>query len=262
MPESMTADLQHDPHGPEARVTAAIPVQSCNDPMPPARLGMWLFLASEAMFFIGLLSAFIVLGSTGEQHALFAGSAKMLSISIAIVCVLVAIASSVAMSRQSAISRWLAVAAALLFCVTQSAQWRSLLTHQTTVVQNLDGRSVAYEQEPGPLQGNFIRAHALDLPDHADLSQITPSDLDQSSVRELGVHLRTLRTLNYGPSRNNFFACYFLITTAHVIHLLAGMLVVLYFLLFAKGKLPDSVQIYWHFVNAVGVIGILALYFI
>ena len=41
--------------------------RSTQDPMPPGRLGLWLFLISEMMFFIGILASYVVLRA-GEQE--------------------------------------------------------------------------------------------------------------------------------------------------------------------------------------------------
>ena len=46
--------------------------------------------------------------------------------------------------------------------------------------------------------------------------------------------------LTYGPSRNNFFACYFLFTAVHVLHLIAGMIALMWFMIKHKPVLRYS----------------------
>src|SRR5437764_13813759 len=53
------------------------PVTSHGDPTPPGKIAIWLFLASEIMFFIGVLGTYIVLRS--GSPTLFAHHAEVLS---------------------------------------------------------------------------------------------------------------------------------------------------------------------------------------
>jgi cytochrome c oxidase subunit I+III len=162
------------------------------DPMPIGKLGMWLFLASEAMFFVGLLGSFVVLESAGGQHELFVQSSAMLSKWMGLAGVVCLVLSSAMIHIQQ---RVVALIAAIIFVGIQYAQWHALL-------------------------GN-----------------------------------------NNGPSQNNFFACYFLTTGVHCVHLIAGILPLFFFMIISK-PVPGSLQIYWHFVNIVGVISFAVLYFV
>src|SRR3954470_16845545 len=63
------------PYTPEGH--APDPVISHGDPTAPGKVGIWLFLASEIMFFIGILGSYIILRS-GSPH-LFAEHAAVLS---------------------------------------------------------------------------------------------------------------------------------------------------------------------------------------
>jgi heme/copper-type cytochrome/quinol oxidase subunit 3 len=247
--------------GPEGRVDHA-------DPMPAPKLGMWLFLASEAMFFIGLLGSFIVLESAGSQHEVFIKSSAELSRILGWIGILFLIASSflLRLNNTRGNSRWLAIAAAAGFLLLQFAQWHVLLTHRTCAVK-MSGTTLAidgYENLRKPTQ--LDRAKVMNLPDAFDAHSTTRADfptLTQGAMTiQDGAFTRILQDVNYGPSRNNFFAMYFLLSAAHVLHLLAGIVAVLWFMLFTKGKLPDAVQIYWHFVNTVGVLSFLVLYFV
>ena len=53
------------------------PIMHHGDPVPPGKLAIWLFLATEIMFFIGLLGTYIVLRSGSPK--LFEGQGAMLS---------------------------------------------------------------------------------------------------------------------------------------------------------------------------------------
>jgi cytochrome c oxidase subunit 3 len=66
------------------------------DPTPPGKIAIWLFLASEVMFFIGILGSYIILRS-GEP-ALFAEHGLVLSKPWAALNTLVLIGSSLTMA--------------------------------------------------------------------------------------------------------------------------------------------------------------------
>jgi heme/copper-type cytochrome/quinol oxidase subunit 3 len=170
--------------------------------------------------------------------------------------------SSLALRGSRKILRWVAITTAIIFLLLQSMQWRLLLHHHTAVVWNSGTLQVVDGYPIGPSM--LSNGHQMDMPDKFDIHTITLSDFPNHEYMGHGVYMeqKPNQDLNYGPSRNNFFACYFLMSAAHVLHLLAGLVAVLWFMLFAKGKLPVAVQIYWHFVNAVGVVAFLALYFV
>lgn len=82
---SLNANYMPEEHAPE-------PVVSHGDPIMPGKLAIWLFLASEIMFFIGLLGTYIVLRSGSPK--MFAAQGAMLDKVLAGVNTLVLILSS------------------------------------------------------------------------------------------------------------------------------------------------------------------------
>ncbi len=218
-------------------------------------LGMWLFLASEAMFFIAMLGAFVVLQSTGEQHELFVRSSKMLSKGIGSLSVILLLASSVLIVAKEGKLKWAAVAAGLVFVCLQYVQWTFLLVDHTTVFRD-SGRLVVTDGLPSHF-------HKITLPASFDVHAITASDFAGTPmVKWQNPTGDVLVNQDYGPSRNNYFASYFLMSAAHGLHLMAGLIALLWFMLFRRGRIPVAVQNYWHFVNGVGIFGIVALYFV
>jgi heme/copper-type cytochrome/quinol oxidase subunit 3 len=228
-------------------------------------LGMYLFLASEAMFFVGLLGSFVVLESAGGQHQLFVRSSEMLSKWIGLSSILLLLISSYQLMQIRPMSKSIALIASLVFLLLQLLQWTILLRHHTLVLSDSAGVFVS--------EG----AMAIPLPKPFDIHSFTPGDFghaEKSTVTQSMI----LQDLNYGPSRNNFFACYFLMSAVHCLHLVIGIVAVLWFLIFprpvlryAQGQdetrvkpndLPPAVQIYWHFVNAIGLFSLAVLYFV
>lgn len=72
------------------------PVISHGDPTPPGKVGIWLFLASEIMFFVAILGSYVIL--RGGSHELFAQHALALSKTAAATNTLVLIFSSLTMA--------------------------------------------------------------------------------------------------------------------------------------------------------------------
>src|ERR1700741_4192056 len=82
-------------HGYIPEEHAPDPVIGHGDPTPPGKIAIWLFLASEIMFFIGVLGSYIVLRSGAPE--LFSKHATALSKWLAGINTLVLIFSSVTM---------------------------------------------------------------------------------------------------------------------------------------------------------------------
>ena len=83
-------------HGYIPEEHAPDPVIGHGDPTAPGKIGIWLFLASEIMFFIGILGSYIVLRS--GSSLLFAQHAEALSKKLAGLNTLVLIFSSLTMA--------------------------------------------------------------------------------------------------------------------------------------------------------------------
>lgn len=106
--------------------------------LEPARFGTWLFLVSEAMFFAGLIAAFLVLR---EGSSRFGGDGGRLGLGAALGATLALVVSSLCLARAGirlrqsggagrghAAERWI-VAALVLgagFVTLQLLEWRAL----------------------------------------------------------------------------------------------------------------------------------------
>src|SRR6476620_8313187 len=83
-------------HGYIPEEHAPDPMTSHGDPTPPGKVAIWLFLASEVMFFIGVLGSYIILRSGSAR--LFSNHAEALSKPLAGTNTLVLILSSLTMA--------------------------------------------------------------------------------------------------------------------------------------------------------------------
>jgi len=113
--------------------------------IPNGKLGMWLFLASEIMFFTGLISAFIVLRMSNPN---WPGPEGHLSVKMGTINTLVLICSSTtivlalaasARGAMGAVRGWLAVTALLgsAFLVIKGFEYAAKLTHHIVPSTNV-----------------------------------------------------------------------------------------------------------------------------
>jgi len=83
-------------HGYLAEEHAPDPVIGHGDPTPPGKVAIWLFLASEIMFFIAILATYIIFRSGAPK--LFAEHALVMNKLLAGINTLVLIGSSLTMA--------------------------------------------------------------------------------------------------------------------------------------------------------------------
>src|SRR5207302_9706434 len=130
------------------------PVIGHGDPIAPGKLGIWLFLASEIMFFIGLLGTYIVLRS-GSPH-MFQAQGQTLNKALAGVNTLVLIFSSLTMALavdaaqkanrgRTILCLALTIACACGFMCIKYVEYKSKLTHHSIVARGADGKTYIYD---------------------------------------------------------------------------------------------------------------------
>jgi cytochrome c oxidase subunit 3 len=142
-------------HGFVPEEHAPDPVIGHGDPTPPGKVGIWLFLASEVMFFIGLLATYIIFRSGSAK--IFAEHAAALNKGLAGTNTLVLIFSSLTMalavdaSQKGNRSRTVAcllltVLCAFGFMTIKYVEYSTKLTHHTVVAKDAaDGKTYVYD---------------------------------------------------------------------------------------------------------------------
>jgi len=144
-------------HGYVPEEHAPDPVIGHGDPTPPGKVAIWLFLASEIMFFIGILATYIIFRS-GSPH-LFAEHAMILSKPLAGLNTLVLISSSLTMAlavdaaQKANRNKLLAflgltIVFAFGFMVIKYIEYKAKFTHHTIVATEIidpkTKKSIAY----------------------------------------------------------------------------------------------------------------------
>lgn len=202
--------------------------------VPHGKLAMWGFLASEIMFFSGFFGAFIVLRNANLE--IFSASAAELNKWLALVNTVVLIGSSLTM------------ALSILNLQKGNVKLFRLFMGLTIIcgLIFLVVKTVEYN-------GKF---HHI----------LTPEEI--THLRH-GVppHDQILPGIN--PSTNVFFAFYFIMTGFHAIHVIAGLIpmVFMYVKSFTKEGYNHPVKVealglYWHFVDLVWIFLFPILYLI
>jgi heme/copper-type cytochrome/quinol oxidase subunit 3 len=246
-----------------AMTTPTTPARA--DPMPVAALGMWLFIAGEAMFFAGLLSAFLVLQSTAGERALFVRSAAMVSRPATIGAAALLLTMSAALWRGVTRIGPQVVAAGLAVAFLGVQAWAGdrLLAHETIVTT-----SAVYDGGAAHGRGMVVvTGTRMPLPAAFDVARTVGSDLrggtaiDREPIDPTDIRLEA----DYGPSRNNYFACYFLVTAAHALHVGGGLVALAWLAVRTRRGTATRLQahvvcLYWQFVNGVGLLAILLLW--
>lgn len=169
-----------------------------------AKLGIWLFLASEVMLFAGLFSSYVLLRTGAVEWPRHVLPVGMATFNTAIL-----IASS----------------------MTMVMAWEALKTNNWARHRTYLGLTVA-------LGVVFLLVKFTEYREHIAAGEL--------------------------PSHNTFFALYYTLTAVHALHIVGGLVVMLYLLgpgakLWAQQPVQftnrvEATGLYWHFVDFVWVL--------
>lgn len=254
------------------------------------KFGLWLFLASEVMLFGALFSTYVLLRvgapeGTWPMYGLEIPTGdQILSVGLAFVNTLVLITSSVTMvlcwaslkMNDFAKGRlFLAVTFALagVFLVVKYFEYKGKLTHHQVVLEE----SFGFEGETAITvktdNGNedtivVVNGHAENFSTWEDdgFIVIHPDEEGESHghSHELKIEADKIkRATTWGPNASTFLGTYFTLTGLHGLHIVGGMVVILYFLVTGASAwktMPEKyinriecTGLYWHFVDLVWI---------
>jgi cytochrome c oxidase subunit III len=243
-----------------------------------AKVGIWLFLASEVMLFGALFSAYILL-RVGADPATWPQG--LLNIPIGTFNTTVLITSSVTvvlswaslkMGNFSAYRKWqsITILCALGFLGIKSFEYRDKWTHYE--VWKTDGTRLTGHIEGSPY---FWRTETLarkkldSIQFHPDPDHYTTPRRDRRTEahgEHPAVEIKTAdikRLSAFVPGHSTYFAIYFTLTALHGLHVLGGALVIAY--IWGPGakmwktdpeRYTNRVEVsglFWHFVDLVWI---------
>ncbi len=255
-----------------------------------AKLGIWLFLASEVMLFGALFSAYILLrvGATPGTwpHGLLnvpLGTLNTIVLIISSVTVVMAWASL----KMKQFGKWrmyqgATLVCALIFLVIKSFEYNDKLTHYEVIskvgdkYQVHDGHLISEDKdkvvlEPSAHRIYTSRAIALGFGPVAEVAH-GKADHDPKAHADHAPAKHELVTIqrstiermqNYAPKHHAYLAIYFTLTGLHALHVIGGALVMGY--LFGPGakmwktdpeRFTNRIEVsglFWHFVDLVWI---------
>ncbi|CAN5539054.1 hypothetical protein BH10PLA1_BH10PLA1_11710 [soil metagenome] len=263
------------------------PVIGHGDPTPPGKIAIWMFLASEIMFFIGLLGTYIIFRS--GQPKLFADQHEVLSKPLAAANTLILIFSSLTMAlavdaahknNRAKTVRCLLVTflcAAAFMCI-KSVEYNDKY-HHYTVVANEGGKIYAYdghvhEQDDKEMTLEGYRMEVtgpsfnINLISEHEMKLMASGGKGEAKPEEYKIPKSTIsQAMWYGPWKNNFFASYYLLTGVHGLHIMCGMIPIFILMCQAgRGKVMapaiEYTGLYWHLVDLIWIFLFPLLYLI
>jgi cytochrome c oxidase subunit 3 len=265
------------------------PVHSRGDPTLPGKVGIWLFLASEIMFFVAILGSYLVYRSASP--AFFAKNAETLSKTLAGTNTVVLIFSSLTMalgvdaaqkgnSRRAAKFLGTTLLCAFAFLGIKFVEYKSKFDHLTFQYKESATSLVVYDAHVHKEGDKWIVKHAykMAMPEPKADTEFHMNLLVEPDVKAMskepvadGTSLEAANVtnqLNYGPARNVFFSSYFTLTGIHGLHVIGGIipLSILFVQAAARHKTfprhTEYVGLYWHFVDLVWIFLFPLLYLI
>jgi len=230
-----------------------------------AKVGIWLFLASEVMLFGALFSSYILLRvgapeGTWPHH--------WLNVSLGFCNTLVLIASSMTVVLSWAalkmgkfnvykITQGITLLCALIFLCIKSYEYRDKFHHYEITLK--DGRIADGHIQPAETTTNTVVIEGRWVKSHADLMEGTQApgekiEIERKDIAEMG---------NYGPWHNTYTAIYFTLTGLHALHVIGGAFVI--FMIWGPlagvyktdpERYINRVEVsglFWHFVDLVWI---------
>lgn len=267
------------------------------------KFGIWLFLASEIMLFGALFSSYVLLrvgAPAGTWPILGAPTMlghEILNVPLAALNTVILISSSVTMLlawyhlKLNNFSRGqffllLTVVLSCTFLVVKYFEYDKKLHHYMVEFDAplvVDGEEVSYSRTYATAEGDrtvhYLHGHIKETvkdedgyveyhkfepdPKKPDFGQAADS-AETAAAPVLDLRPEDYRRMsNYGPAASTFTGIYFTLTGLHGLHIIGGVVVMVYFLITGGSlwkKLPEKYTnriectgLYWHFVDLVWI---------
>lgn len=255
-----------------------------------AKVGIWLFLASEVMLFGALFSAYILL-RVGAQPGTWPHG--LLNVPLGTINTLVLICSSVTVVmawaslkmnrlKQFKIFQGITVICAVIFCIIKGFEYKDKFTHYEVRLKDgtiLDGHLIERTDTHIKLHLSPAAAHedegASETPAAGAPAEVehgsSGAAADGHHHEEVTVALSDIAERapgllwmeSYGPWHNTYMAIYFTLTGLHALHVIGGALVIAYF--WGPGskmwktepeRFTNRIEVsglFWHFVDLVWI---------
>ena len=229
-----------------------------------AKLGIWLFLASEVMLFGGLFSSYVLLrvGADHWPHGWLnvkLGTANTIILALSAITTLLAWAAcKVGEFNKFKFFHACTLALALSFLCIKMYEYHDKWIHYEIKLTDgtfADGHMEESDADSVTIQGRIVKDEAdlYDLRAQKDIPS-DPIKIERSKIASME---------NYGPWHNTYLAIYFTLTGLHALHILGGSVVIGY--LWGPGRrmwktdrerFTNRIEVsglFWHFVDLVWI---------
>ena len=241
-----------------------------------AKLGIWLFLASEVMLFGGLFSAYVLL-RVGAAPGMWPhgwlnvtlGTINTLLLALSAITTLLAWAAcKVRDFTKFRIFHACTILLALSFLTIKSFEYHDKLIHYEVVLNNgtfADGHLVEKSADFDlAKKTGTITLHGRIVDDEKELMDLRTPEARAAKLGEVTVAAADIVKMgNYGPRHNTFTAIYFTMTGLHALHILGGTIVIFYMWAFGGAmwktdpeRFTNRIEVsglFWHFVDLVWI---------
>ena len=241
-----------------------------------AKLGIWLFLASEIMLFGGLFSAYILLrvgaGEGTWPHGWLdvrLGTINTVLLALSAITTLLAWAAlKVKEFGKFKFFHACTMLLALTFLGIKSYEYYDKFHHYEIKLNDgtiADGHFVeqSADFDLAKKTGSFT-IHGHIVKSHAELMDMRSEEAKNAKHEELVLPASEIKHMeNYSPRHNTFTAIYFTMSGLHALHIFGGTLVIFY--LWGPGsrmwktdpeRFTNRIEVsglFWHFVDLVWV---------
>ncbi len=250
-----------------------------------AKVGIWLFLASEVMLFGALFSAYILLrvgAAPGTwPHGLLNVPLGTLN-TLVLICSSVTVVMAWSKLKMNQFDKYkiyqsITVICALIFLGIKSFEYKDKFTHYEVIKNDgtvIDGHLIEKTKDyyiihpmPKPtkksMEHHSANAGAAAEGEHGTSTEATAGH-GEHLEHEVKIPVSEIKKAeSYGPWHSTYMAIYFTLTGLHALHVLGGALVIFYILV-PGAKLwktdPERYTnrievsgLFWHFVDLVWI---------
>ena len=241
-----------------------------------AKLGIWLFLASEVMLFGGLFSAYILLRVSQPPGSwphgwldVRLGTVNTLLLALSAITTLLAWAAcKVREFGKFKFFHACTILLALTFLGIKSYEYHDKWIHYEIQLANgkiADGHLIekSADFDLAKITGT-VTLHGREVENHVELMDLRSPAAQSAKLDEMTIPASDIKKMeNYGPRHNTFTAIYFTLTGLHALHIFGGTLVIFY--LWGPGsklyktdpeRFTNRIEVsglFWHFVDLVWI---------
>jgi len=246
-----------------------------------AKVGIWLFLASEVMLFGALFSSYILL-RVGAEPGEWPHGLLNIPLGMANTIVLIVSSITVVMSWASLklknfakfrMFQAITLLCALTFLCIKSYEYHDKFTHYQVRFKDKEGKIQLADGHLVENTADTVVLHHAHLVDKEEAAKVTHAwqerEIKESeiTIKKSEIQVRPvdgkLDMENFGPRHNTYTAIYFTLTGLHALHVIGGAIVI--FALWGPlagmwktdpERYTNRIEIsglFWHFVDLVWI---------